>query len=271
MRSKLMPVVATWLAASGVVCAMRLVDRVAAAHEAFLENRRAALPTLSDPFGIPPAARMVVEDPAERFRALPGWRRGIVSTVFWVGEAASEHNPVPNTASAWDGNWQANFGGYDHPERRDGWLPTGFVPAMNPFYVALPYNDLARGGGHRPEAAEVIPWFWRDYRGDGISVCKGRWVAIHSSGKICYAQWEDVGPFEIDHWQYVFGNEGPRPNRNSNAGIDLSPAVRDFLGLRSGQRVDWRFVDDREVPRGPWRNWNPRERAASTDLPLPVE
>lgn len=262
-------VLAVWSAATAVAPAMRLTERVAALHDDFLENRRAALPGLSDPFGVPPTARQVVEDPSQRFAGSLGWRRGIVSTVFWVGEAASQNNPVPNTASAWDVNWQENFGGYDHPQRRAGWLPADFVPALNPFYIALPYNDLMRGGGHRPEAAQVIPWFWRDFRGDGISVCKGRWVAIHSNHKVCYAQWEDVGPFEIDHWQYVFGNENPRPNRNGNAGIDLSPAVRDFLGLRSGQRVDWRFVEDREVPRGPWRDWGAKEPPLPAEPPLP--
>jgi hypothetical protein len=60
----------------------------------------------------------------------------------------------------------------------------------------------------------------------------------------------------------VFGNETPRPNRNKAAGIDVSPAVRDFLKLRSGAKVEWRFVDDREVPNGPWHDW-------SGDLPLP--
>jgi hypothetical protein len=101
----------------------------------------------------------------------------------------------------------------------------------------------------------VIPWFWRDYRGDGISVCKDRWLAIHHVGRVCYAQWEDVGPFTVDHWQYVFGAEAPRPNRNGGAGIDLAPAVRDFLQLTSGATVEWRFVEEREVPRGPWRDW----------------
>ena len=33
-------------------------------------------------------------------------------------------------------------------------------------------------------------------------------------------------------------------------------AVRDFLKLRSGAKVEWRFVDDRDVPKGPWRNWS---------------
>ena len=113
----------------------------------------------------------------------------------------------------------------------------------------------------------MIPWFWQDYRGDGISVCKGRWIAIHWRGRICYAQWEDVGPFEIDHWQYVFGDQAPRPNRNHDAGIDLSPAVRDFLGLRSGERVQWRFVDTRQVPPGPWHDW--RAGATGDEPPLP--
>jgi hypothetical protein len=47
------------------------------------------------------------------------------------------------------------------------------------------------------------------------SWCKDRWVAIRHGNKVCFAQWEDVGPFQTDHWQYVFGNERPRPNKNS--------------------------------------------------------
>ena len=138
---------------------------------------------------------------------------------------------------------------------RTSYRPVGFEPQMNSFYVALPYNDIGKDGLHRPEASEVIPWFWESYRGDGISVCKGRWVAIHARGNVCYAQWEDVGPFEVDHWQYVFGGEAPRANLNNAAGIDVSPAVRDFLGLKSGERVQWRFVEDRDLPSGPWSNW----------------
>lgn len=240
----------------GIAAAARLSDRLASVHESFLEDRRAALPSLSDPFGVPEAARVVIEQPREQFRSHSEWKRNVVATVFWVGELPTENNPTPNTKSAWDQNWQANFGGYDNPDRRDGFLPSEFVPSLNPFYVALPYNDVAKGGVHRPEASEVIPWFWESYRGDGISVCKGRWVAIHHEGRVCYAQWEDVGPFEVDHWEYVFGKESPRPNRNQAAGIDLSPAVRDFLKIRSGALVEWRFAEEREVTRGPWKDWS---------------
>lgn len=244
----------------GIAGATRLSERLSAVHEEFLENRREALPSLSDPFGVPAVARVVIEQPRGKFRSQEEWKRNVISTVFWIGELPTENNPTPNTKSAWDENWQANYGGYDEPNRRSGYLPASFTPALNPFYVALPYNDVAKGGVHRPEASEVIPWFWESYRGDGISVCKDRWVAIHHQGKVCYAQWEDVGPFEVDHWQYVFGKESARPNRNQSAGIDLSPAVRDFLGLASGATVEWRFVDNQQVPRGPWQDWS-RETA----------
>lgn len=249
----------------GVASGTRLTDRLEGVHQKFLDDRREALPALSDPYGVPAAARVVLEKSRESLRDALPWKRNVVATIFWVGELPTENNPTPNTKSAWDQNWQANFGGYDHPENRSGYLPQGFTPMLNPFYIALPYNDVAKGGVHRPEASEVIPWFWENYRGDGISVCKGRWIAIHHAGRVCYAQWEDVGPFEVDHWQYVFGKETPRANRNQSAGIDISPAVRDFLNLRSGQRVEWRFVEDHEVPRGPWRDWS----GGADDLDLP--
>jgi hypothetical protein len=239
---------------SGAGASVLFDDRLQEAHESLLDNRRGALSSLSDPFGVPPSARAVVEEPGTAFREAFKWKRNVISTVFWVGEAPSENNPVPNTKSAWDQDWQASFGGYDDPARRSGYSPAAFTPQGNPFYVALPYNDLGKNGRHRPEASEVIPWFWEAYRGDSVSVCKGRWIAIHQGGKVCYAQWEDVGPFEVDHFQYVFGAEPPRPNRNKNAGIDVSPAVRDFLGLNGIDRVEWRFVENHEVPPGPWKS-----------------
>lgn len=241
------------LLACGFAGATTLSERLDAVHENFLENRRAALSGLSDPFGVPAAAKVVIEDPMGAFRRNAAWKRNVVTTVFWVGEQPTENNPTPNDKSAWDQNWMANFGGYDDPNNREGFFPKNIVPKINPFYVALPYNDIGKDFRHRPEAAEVIPWFWEKYQGDGISVCKGRWLAIHYKGKICYAQWEDVGPFETDHHQYVFGNENARPNRNKAAGLDVSPAVRDFLEMPSGERVEWKFVEDYEVPKGPWK------------------
>jgi hypothetical protein len=46
--------------------------------------------------------------------------------------------------------------------------------------------------------------------------------------------------------------ERPKPNLNGGAGLDVSPAVRDYLALQSTDMTDWRFVEAREVPNGPW-------------------
>ncbi|MEP6937493.1 MAG: hypothetical protein ABI871_05430 [Chthoniobacterales bacterium] len=181
------------------------------------------------------------------------WKREIVTTIFWIGENAGGNNPVPNHASCWDKNWGRNYGGFDdpNPEHRRGLVPSKFVPRQNPFYCALPYNDKA-STGHRPEAPQVVPWFREAYQGPAVSTCKDRWVCIRKGNKIGYAQWEDAGPFRTDHWQYVFGAERPKPNLNKGAGLDVSPAVRDYLGLSEPDLTDWKFVDFSEVPPGPW-------------------
>ena len=44
----------------------------------------------------------------------------------------------------------------------------------------------------------------------------------------------------------------PRTRENGGAGIDVSPAVRDFLGIKSGDKVHWRFAELSKVSRGPW-------------------
>jgi hypothetical protein len=181
------------------------------------------------------------------------WKHQIVTTVFWIGEKPTENNPVPNRASSWDKEWSKSYGGFDDPSpsRRSDYAPAKFTPRQNPFYCALPYNDKA-ATGHRPEASRVVPWFNQVYQGPGVSVCKDRWIAIRKGNKVAYAQWEDAGPFRTDHWQYVFGNERPKPNLNKGAGLDVSPAVRDYLGLNETDVTDWQFVEFKDVPRGPW-------------------
>jgi hypothetical protein len=181
------------------------------------------------------------------------WKVGIVTTIFWIGERPSGNNPVANDRSSWDRNWYYSYGGYDNPEpgNRRNYIPLSFVPRQNPFYVALPYNDV-EGGHTKPEAAQVIPWFKQSFVRDGQSVLKSRWLEIRHGNRVCYAQWEDCGPFRTDHWQYVFGEERPRPNLNRGAGLDVSPAVRDYLGLGNIDACDWKFCEFREVQQGPW-------------------
>src|SRR5437764_11380640 len=193
--------------------------------------------------------------PAKAAERYP-WKKEIVTTVFWIGEPPTGNNPVPNHSSSWDKNWSRSYGGFDNPDRarRAGYIPVACTPKQNPFYCALPYNDKA-ATGHRPEAPQVVPWFKQAYQGPAVSTCKGRWIAIRKGNRVAYAQWEDAGPFRTDHWQYVFGNERPKPNLTKAAGLDVSPAVRDFLGLGDTDVTDWRFVDFEEVPHGPWAQY----------------
>lgn len=186
------------------------------------------------------------------------WKTNIVGTVFWVGELPTENNPVPNTGSSWDPNWMKTFGGYDDPDtaaRHPAYRPAGFVPKLNPFYVALPYNDCVDYKTTKTEASKVIPWYKETFVRQGKSVCHNRWVAIRFGNRTCYAQWSDCGPFVTTDAAYVFGESRPVNTKNKGAGIDLAPAVRDYLGFRSGQAVDWRFVEESEVPNGPWRDY----------------
>lgn len=195
-------------------------------------------------------------------RPIPGaypWHFDITATVFWIGERPTSRNPVPNDRSSWDTAWMSNFGGFDNPDpayRTADFCPASFRPRLNPFYVALPYNDCIGSRQHKPEAPRVIPWFRREFEAPGSSVCKGKWIQIYYKGNYCFAQWEDCGPFTTDDWPYVFGNKPPANRANKAAGIDISPAVRDYLGIERGSAtVHWRFVEFHRVPGGPWSKY----------------
>ncbi|YCM45630.1 hypothetical protein V2O64_06315 [Verrucomicrobiaceae bacterium 227] len=210
-------------------------------------------------------------DPVQAQRTLYPWKKYITATVFWVGERPTGNNPTPNNKSSWDQNWMENYGGYDNPDpaARKGYIPAAFTPKQNPFYVALPYNDCLNHANHKPEAARVIPWWNRHLPDPGDTVCKGRWIQIYSSEtkKICYAQWEDCGPWVTDDWEYVFGQKPPKNRMNKGAGIDISPAVRDFLGIGNRATVHWRFTEFSRVPsQGPWAKWGDNNPFVNKEL-----
>lgn len=156
------------------------------------------------------------------------WHTNIMTTMFYVGEQASEDNAfIANTMSAYDEKWLEHYGGVDFPERRNDYNPADFVPKENPFYFALPYSNESN---------------------------KNKWISIRKKEKICYAQWEDVGPFETDDYEYVYEFKQPKNQFGMKAGLDVSPAVWNCLGMEDNDYVDWMFVDDSEVPNGPWKN-----------------
>jgi len=183
--------------------------------------------------------------------------QNITVTNFYVGEPATEQNGfIANVASAWDDVWMWHFGGVDTPDKRNpsyAYYPD-FTPFENPFYFALPYNDLDSDGVPKPQQTQ-IPW----YKGyTGTSILKNRWIKIikhykDGSVKTAYAQWEDVGPFGEDDFDYVFGKNIPSNEINGNAGLDVSPAVKIYLNLSDIDTVDWQFVEYADVPDGPWK------------------
>ncbi|WP_454299364.1 hypothetical protein [Salana multivorans] len=143
---------------------------------------------------------------------------------------------------------------------------SGAVPLENPFYLDLPYDDLHDPIGFA-QRCEVIPWaddpgYAGRCEDRTFSYMKNRWVAITGpNGTTCYGQVEDAGPSHDDLYhdaEYVFGDTDARPAQEkfNNAGLDVSPALNGCLGFADldgdQDRVSWRFVDDDDVPPGPW-------------------
>jgi hypothetical protein len=200
---------------------------------------------------------------------------GIVATTFWVGEifdpTASDGSQMIST---YDSDWFAHYGGCDGvvvgadcaTETRtgdNGYLPTSMTPLENPFYLDLPFDDLNDPAAFARRAS-VIPWAQEPgYAGHetdrSFSFMKNRWVKITKDGQTCYGQIQDAGPGEYDDAEYVFGADDRRPVnvKFKGAGMDVSPALNGCLGFSDingeDDRVDWQFVDDRDVPAGPWR------------------
>jgi hypothetical protein len=180
----------------------------------------------------------------------------ITATVFWVGEPVGGGSSEDNALSAWDDNWQGSFGGFDDPYNRNGYYPAGFTPLENPFYLDLPYSDFDDDGNRKANASKVIPWANEKKWGPRESMMKNRWVKLIKNGTVCYGQIEDAGPYEYDDISYVFGTARPKNTLANNAGMDVSPAIRDclkFTGANNdSNQVDWQFVDAKDVPAGPW-------------------
>jgi hypothetical protein len=199
---------------------------------------------------------------------------GIIATTFWVGEIfdanAADGSQVYST---YDAQWQAHYGGCDgvivggscQTERRtaaNGYFPTAMSPRQNPFYLDLPFDDVNNDAAfHR--RGQVIPWAHDPaYAGHisdpPVSLMKNRWVQLRRAGHVCYGQIEDAGPGDYNDAGYVFGTGNARPanSRFNGAGMDVSPALNGCLAFSDlngeNDQVDWRFVDEVNVPAGPW-------------------
>jgi len=128
-------------------------------------------------------------------------------------------------------------------------------------------TDMSDG---RKNNVKDIPWYNSKNWSGNESVVKGRWLKVRcveqgkGNGEWVYAQWLDAGPYYYDDFDYVFGkatqkNDDSFYKVGSGSGIDLSPAVILKMGIKDmgasgiNTLVDWQFVDDKDVPDGPWK------------------
>jgi hypothetical protein len=177
--------------------------------------------------------------------------KSATTTYFWVGEPSDASNAfIPNDMSYWDEKWQKHFGGADNPDKaRCGYAPCAFAPKENPFYVALPYAELDTKGNLKASAIQ-IPW----YSPGKSPLLKNHWVEVVHGTSTCYGQWEDVGPNNEDDFSYVFGSSSTPTNTfGAHAGLDISPALWKCLGMLDNDTTRWRFVEESDVPDGPWK------------------
>ena len=181
--------------------------------------------------------------------------QNVTTTYFWIGEPADADNQyIDNLSSAWDDDWVNHYGGVDSPGNRSQYFPPGFIPKENPFYFALPYDDFDDNGTRKADSYGTVYWAGKQSWNDSVSMVKNSWIEISKGDKTVYAQWEDTGPFVSNDSAYVFGSAMPQNKQNNNAGLDVSPAVKDYIGLLDGKNVvSWRFVDYSDVPDGPWK------------------
>lgn len=180
------------------------------------------------------------------------WKTSITTTVFWTLQPGF----VPDSS-----NQAGGFSFFVNGVIMTGAPVSQTASTINPFYVALPFNDLK----YPDLARRWLPSAWQTHatQNDHQSECEGRWIEIKDDlGHHCYAQWEDAGPVVENDASYVFGTAKPAVTR---AGLDVSPAVAQYLGFTSKAVFSWRFVES--VPPGPWlRFQNLRRR----NLPRPI-
>jgi hypothetical protein len=217
----------------------------------------------------------------------------IVATTFWVGEIFDPKKPDGSqVCSTYDSQWAyhwsgiktgvagkgtdcegAPLGGCDGIAAKNkcdtevrkpdnGYFPSQAKPKENPFYLDLPYDDINDATAAKNRGT-VVPWAHDPGLTGGASIMKNRWVKITGpNGKTCYGQNEDAGPSSGNLYHdsnYVFGNTDARPvNKEFNgAGMDVSPALNGCLGFKDldgdSDLISWQWVDDVDVPPGPWK------------------
>jgi hypothetical protein len=245
---------------TGIPAPIPGVSTYQAPHRAYLPNNMPATLAASEIANYtvpnrpppPPLSDFNFVNPVKPYHNTYQWKSQITTTEFWIGEGSTPISSTTNVESSWDEDWLEKNHGTDSPNNRNGYASGSHASTLNPFYCALPFNDLAF-----PDKARMwLPrgWFRHSVDGKQVSACQHRWVEIKNSrGDICYAQWEDTGPLRYDDAEYVFGSSRPTGLGGDHAGLDVSPAVYEYLDLNDRNHyTSWRFVDEADVRPGAW-------------------
>jgi hypothetical protein len=159
----------------------------------------------------------------------------------------------------------------------------------NRYFCALPFNYVLYGASWIYNRASINPNIAKKSKNEWIKITN------KANKKVVYVQWLDVGPWYVDDMFYVFdptGKTRPRaevykdatnedkyifghfadPKRTAKmsfaingGGIDISPHAMYYLLNGTGNTsnltamssisVDWEFIEEKNVPTGPWK-WN---------------
>src|SRR5205809_4132 len=132
-------------------------------------------------------------------------------------------------------------------------LSIGALAAIMASCLNTEHSASARGERYSWKKNIVTTVFWIGERPSGNNPVPNRVSSWDKNWSRSYGGFDDPNPaHRNNYWQYVFGSERPKPNLNKGAGLDVSPAVRDYLGLDETDVTDWRFVEFSEVSHGPW-------------------
>ncbi len=182
------------------------------------------------------------------------WKTNIITTEFWIGEGSTPISSTTNVASSWDEDWRANNHGSDSPWNRNGYASGSHASTLNPFYVALPFNDLA----FPDKARRWLPdgWYLAARRMASRSP-PARTAGLRSRTRAATSA-SRSGRMSGRYATTTRNTSSARSARSALATtMPVSTSHRPWRNTlasrtKTARRPPWRFVDDEEVRPGAW-------------------
>ena len=163
------------------------------------------------------------------------WHHDIVTTNFWVGQVISSTSDGSQKISAYDENWEANYGGcdgvlkgnvctFEYRTAANDYFPNQMTPKQNPFYLDLPLSD-------------------RTLKDRWVELRRGRHLLRPGGGR---------GPGGLRRPRLRAGHRAAANTRFNGAGMDVSPRSTAAWALRAGRRLQrpGRLAFRRRAPNG---------------------